>query len=166
MVSSAQLALPVLWDFPFVERMRTLQQSAVCANTLLNPGYGAEMLLALSIDSRNDFIPAFLGGLIFGYLDLRCDPNHYCSYGAYNTPLEGCWAASCFGVSLLLFKGPPSVNVVSAGILGMHIAVVAKSIIFIVFVTKTCTQRFPKQRCLLRRGHLSPWACGNPVTNT
>lgn len=56
MVSSAPLALPVLWDFPFVERMRTPQQSSMYANTLLNPGYGAELFLASSIDSRHGIV--------------------------------------------------------------------------------------------------------------
>jgi hypothetical protein len=53
--------------------------------------------------------------------------------GAYNPPFEGRWTASCFGVSLLLFSRSLLINeMISAGTPGMLIAVVAKSMVFVI----------------------------------
>lgn len=92
-----------------------------CTITHHNPGYDAEMFITSSINSHANPIAE----------RNRTDPNPTL-LGAYNTPFEGRWTASCFGVSLFLFFRRTLVNeMISAGIPGMLIVVVTKSIIFV-----------------------------------
>ena len=70
-----------------------------CTITHHNPGYVAEMLVTSSIDSHVNPIAE----------RNRTDPTPT-PLGAYNTPFEGRWTASCFGVSLFLFFRPTFVN--------------------------------------------------------
>jgi hypothetical protein len=62
----------------------------------------------------------------------RTAPGAPAFLGAYDTPFEGRWTASSFGVNSFLFFSSTVVNeMISAGIPGMLIAVVAKFIIFV-----------------------------------